>query len=264
MITEALLEMHFHSSLIELFSKTFGRNFLRLLKPSQQRECRVGFDQGWIFTDLPLKIFYDQLKENIAKSDTTFDKLYLAYFFQFKAVQEVRRNSSLKPPAFSTPYFRSELSLNPNNTTGISQHETLTRLSQIPNTEVSYACGMLFDVSELYQDPDLNNLRFVPLSNAPNGWVTNQRHFITFQTPDDANPLWCSKPTEGISFSLNQLLERQTLKLLTSKELIEQLNNINLSLMDLFQKKKFLNKDEQMELFYPDCFTIIEFDVKGV
>jgi hypothetical protein len=46
-ITEALLEMHFHRAMVECFSRVFGARFLRLLKPSSQREVWIDFDQGW-------------------------------------------------------------------------------------------------------------------------------------------------------------------------------------------------------------------------
>src|SRR5437870_3103260 len=38
-ITEALLEMHFHRAILAAFEGVFGARFLRLLKPSPQREA---------------------------------------------------------------------------------------------------------------------------------------------------------------------------------------------------------------------------------
>jgi hypothetical protein len=49
-ITEALLEMHYHRSIVKTFEETYGSKFLRLLKPSQQMETWVGFDQAWTRT----------------------------------------------------------------------------------------------------------------------------------------------------------------------------------------------------------------------
>lgn len=258
MITEALIEMHYHRSLVDLFSQTFGKNFLRILKPSPQNERWVGFDQGWVHTDIKINEFFDDLKDKLGKSETSYDKLYLAYFFQFKAVEEITRSSNLKPSTYNTPYFRSELSLTPNKTTNVSQHETLQRLSKISKTEVSYACGMLFDLFDIYDTPvDLSTLRLVPVTTAPTGWATNQRHFITFQTKTDNNPLWCSKPKEGESYSANEILERQRMKLLSATELLELLSEVDKVLM------KNIDKSERYKKYYPESFTIIEFQNNG-
>ena len=58
MVTEALLEMHYLKSMVNLFSNTFGRKFLKLLKPSPQNESWVGFDQGWVSTDQDVSVFF--------------------------------------------------------------------------------------------------------------------------------------------------------------------------------------------------------------
>ncbi|MBD2296857.1 hypothetical protein H6G06_26120 [Anabaena sphaerica FACHB-251] len=39
--------MHFHRAIVKNYEKRFGAKFLRLLKPSPQKEAWVGFDQGW-------------------------------------------------------------------------------------------------------------------------------------------------------------------------------------------------------------------------
>jgi hypothetical protein len=263
MITEALLEMHFHSSLVELFSSTFGKKFLRLLKPSPQNERWVGFDQGWIHTSLSMNEFFNDLKSAIQANQTSINKLYLAYFFQFKPVQRLTRNSRLKPAIYGTPYYRSELDLDPNPTTGISQHETLTKLCTIANTEVNYACPMLFDLDEIYEKPDLNKLQLVKINSAPTGWSTNQRHFIMFQSESDNNPLWCSTPVEGKSYNIHQFLERSDLRLLTSEELSILLANINTVLDEALSERKFGTRLNRIENYYPDCFTILEFSSNG-
>lgn len=207
--------------------------------------------------------FFQELRSKVIRGSTTFNKMYLAYFFQFKAVEEITRNSKLRPASYSTPYFRSELSLNPNNTTGISQHETLLKLSTIQLTEVSYACGMLFDTSEIYERPDLDKLKFVPLTDAPSGWTTTERHFITFQTQNDNNPKWCSKPVDGISLTIGQVLQRQRLHLLTPEELLRLFASINSALTEMFDGEKFIYRNRRIESYYPDCFTILEFENNG-
>src|SRR4028119_1219889 len=162
-INEALLEMHFHSAVVAHFSNLYGAEFLRILKPVPQKEVWVGFDQGWVYTTVSNEILLNQLKSAIETNATSVSNLYIGYFLQFKVVQRMMSKSKLKPDIYSTPYFRSELSLERNKNSGMSQHETLIRLSDVTNASVSYACGMLFDLDEIYRPPNLAKLRCVPL-----------------------------------------------------------------------------------------------------
>jgi len=77
------------------------------------------------------------------------------------------------------------------------------RLSQINLASVCYACPMLFDI-DVYQEADLSLLRCVDVSTAPPGWVTSQRHFITFRSENDPSPLWCSQPVTGKALSFKE------------------------------------------------------------
>lgn len=259
MVHESLLEMHFHHALVELFSNIFGAKFLRLLKPSPQQECWVGFDQGWVNTTLSENEFYAKLKKSLITKEVSEieESMFLAYFFQFKIVEELTRSSSLKPKDYSIPYFRSEISLTPAPSTGVSQHETLTELQKVKDALVYYACGMLFDTSELYETPvDLNKLRFVPISSAPTGWTTNSRHFITFQTKNDESPLWCSDPIKGESFGILDLLNNENnLRLLSSKELLELIDNTKSTISKIGKENK------KSDFLLPVCMTIIEFAI---
>jgi hypothetical protein len=195
MITEALLEMHYHRLLVEAFESTFGARFLRLLKPSQRKEAWLGFDQGWIRTELPDKELVQQLKDAIAGDAQP--PFYLAYFLQFKVVDVVTRRTRLSPPGFVAPYYRSELSLEPNQSSGMSQHEALLRLSQLPRASVNYACPVLPDVDAIYDPPDPATLHFVDVTTAPSGWVTTDRHFIAFRDASGRDVQWCSNPHPG-------------------------------------------------------------------
>jgi hypothetical protein len=56
---------------------------------------------------------------------------------------------------------------------------------------------MILDEDALYEEPNLDDLRIVPLSSAPTGYASNERHFICFQDQRDANPMWCSEPVPG-------------------------------------------------------------------
>lgn len=200
MVTEALLEMHYHSALVDLFAETFGARFLRLIKPSPQKEAWVGFDQGWVRTELRDLDFLRTLQESINGSEGT-PSFYLAYFLQFKVVQCMERRSEYCPQNFDVPYFRSEISLKPNFTTGLSQHETLLRLSALNRSDVVYACPMMFSAGDVYDDADLETLRIVPVSDSPRGWHDEERHFICFQSKQDDHPTWMSEPHHGSSMS---------------------------------------------------------------
>lgn len=203
-ITEALLQNYFFSAQVKHFESVFGGKFLRVLQPSPQKEAWVGFDQGWVRTSVSNEELLDHLRAAVQSRATSVRSFYLGYFLQFKTVQRVTRRSRHFPVGYPIPYLRSELSLEPNKTTRLSQHETLLRLSRINFASVSYACAMLFDLDEVYEKPNLDRLRCVDLLAAPTGWATNEPHFITFRTEDDSAPLWCSQPVEGKSLSFTE------------------------------------------------------------
>jgi len=190
-VTETLLEMHYHRAFVELFEEVFGAKFLRLLKPSTRTEGWVGFDQGWVRTRVPNQQLMRELR---AYAEGTLPKpsVVLGYFMQFKVVHQKKRRSITDPPNLSPPYFRSELSLDASKITGISQHETLLRISKLPGADVSYCCPFLFHVDDIYEDPDLDEVKVVDVNTAPPGWATGGEHYIVFRDDTDAPPIWCS------------------------------------------------------------------------
>jgi hypothetical protein len=198
-ITEALLELHYHRAIVDAFASVFGARFLRMLKPSTQRETWVGFDQGWVYTSLPTADLYAALSSTIAAGGRSVEAFYLGYFLQFKVIRALRRRSRYTPPSFAAPYFRSELSVWRNPTTGISQHETLCRLAGVEGALVYYACPLLFDIDRIYEYPDLSTLQVVDVASAPPGIDDQGRHFLAFQDVVAAAPWWCSEahPAKG-------------------------------------------------------------------
>jgi hypothetical protein len=201
MIYEALLEMHFHSAIIDHFANLYGAKFLKLLKPSPMKEAWVGFDQGWVNTSVSANQLFTDLQNAIRLNKSAVSTLFLGYFMQFKIVRSLRR-SLYTPAGFPTPYFRAELDLKKNQTTGLSQHETLIRLSSIPGASVCYACGMLFDLADLYSPPDLMKLRCVCFP-APVNFNDDSRHFVAFRHQTDTQPKWCSEPVNGVSMAFS-------------------------------------------------------------
>lgn len=265
MITEALLEMHFHRALIKYFESIYGAKFLRLLKPSSQKEVWLGFDQGWVRTDLTQKEFFSQLRQVIQQESTNVNNFYIGFFLQFKKVQKVTRRSNLMPSNYYVPYFRVELSLKPNKRTRLSQHETLLRLSQVNNASVYYACPMFFDLDALYEEPDLQCLPLVDVTTSPTGWATNDSHYITFQTESDSNPLWCSDPVQGVSYSVDEWVSLDSNKgpsKLTAENLITLITNAieTISGVEHHGQMSFLDHAPLEINVLPSCFTVIEFE----
>ena len=195
-IAEALLEMHFYRPLRDLLEQHFGRKVLRILKPTQNEEAFLGFDLAWVQpaeSRIGPKSIQIDLKNFLAASSTCVPSLFLGYFLQFKVVSKVRGKAKAMPTGLRSPFLRSELSLKPNTRTRVSQHETLLKLSKLDKTDVSYACPMVLNQDDLHADPSLDDLRIVPVTNAPSGYASNDRHFIAFQTKT-SEALWCSDP----------------------------------------------------------------------
>ena len=73
-LPESLLEMHFHSALIAYYTNKYKGKFLRLYKPVPQKEAWVGFDQGWVSSDLTETELFTGLKEAIASKSRSVNK----------------------------------------------------------------------------------------------------------------------------------------------------------------------------------------------
>lgn len=288
-IGEALLEMYFFKPLIEYYSNTYGAKFLNIHKPSPQDEVWIGYDQGWTHSSLSQEQLLNKLKEAIQNKATTLNTFYLGFFLQFKIVSIMSRNSRNKPDNYTLPYYRSEISLKINKKTGLSQHQTLKRLSRIDNASVVYACGMIFDNNDIYKNPDLSDLRMIPVKDSPDYDEKDERHFITFQTKDDPSPLYHSEPVETSSFSAKEWIigetnhspkrmdakqimdlisvtekeiltykQEQRLEKAKSKELSDHTskllgNNFEFDLLESEKKQKKTHTDKY------ECLTILEF-----
>lgn len=274
-LTETLLEMHYHRALVGLFESAFGKRFLRMIKPSTNKEVFLGFDQGWVRTEIDASGFLDDLRgrerdkaaknalDGIAKGLQSavaegrgrgVQGLYFGYFLQFKCVQQMTRitGDAKKIPGLSRPYFRVELALKPNASTGISQHETLLRLSKIDRTDVNYACPMIFELEEIWEEPDLGKLRIVPVASAPPGYATNERHYIVFATPDDGSPKWISDPVDGAARSPAEWvvgIQAADRRLLDAHALLEWLAAVYSALHELGEGPTL-----------PTSLTILEFE----
>jgi hypothetical protein len=261
-ITEALLEMHFHEALWKYFAKKIKKKFVKLYKPSARREVWLGFDQAWVRTVLSIDNFIDQLQGSIQENQPS-PKFFIGYFLQFKRVEIINNNRNIIP-IFSSPYYRSKLSLNVNKRTGISQHETLLKLSNLPKANVYYVCPMVFNYDEILEEPDINKLRFVDIRSAPSGWNTNSQHYIAFQRLDDLESYWFSKPETSKCLNIDQWSENNVgITTLNHYEVIDYIQKLSHQISEIFTHKEQLRlTDEYLENKYylPECWSIMEFE----
>lgn len=268
-LPESLLEMHFHRAIVKQYEKRFGAKFLRLLKPSPQKEVWVGFDQGWTKSDLSQQDLFMQLRSTISDGSSKLSKFYFGEFLQFKVVKVITRSSQNLPHGFTTPYYRSALSLKANKSTKKSQHETLCRLSQIKGAKVYYACPMIFDQEKLWEKPNLNLLWLVDVTTAPKGWLTNESHHIVFQNPNSRKIMWCSDPVPGSAFSFEEHLQLENeLSPLSGEQTISLINRTSEALTienqeEFFQPGLFddvTRRESIVTRYLPESMSLYEFE----
>ena len=211
-VNEDRLEMEFWPVLKRELQSWFGTDKIELLKPSKHQEALTGFDQGFYLGDdnaprLSHDRFLRELGQEIDHGVTTSSLFYVGYFLQFKVVERMTRRTPPCPSAFTSPYYRAELDLEPNGTTGRSQHATLRRLCALPGADVYYAFPMVFDVNVLKLQASLDALALASVAEAPKDWKDGEKHFVMFQK-EDGDPWWCSDPVPGRRFDLRRVLER--------------------------------------------------------
>lgn len=203
-ISETVLEMHFHQSLIDEFRKSLGlgKGKFNFYKYSPQRECFIGFDQAFVKTDLSEKELFKKLKDSSQNKGYSLSNFFVGLFLQFKVVKEMQKRSRVTPTHITTkPHFRAKLDTKKNINTGFSQHELLYNLNKNNGAFVYYACPMVFERTELYNaKPDLKKLRLADIATCPSDYSDNDSHFIYF-SDSTAKPIWCSEPVEGIALT---------------------------------------------------------------
>lgn len=253
-ITEALLEMHYFKATVTLISHVFGHSVLQFIKPSPKREAWVGFDQAWVRSDYSTQDLLEMLRSALSAGSSA-PSIIFGYFLQYKVVEPIIRKSRRTPHGFSIPYLRAELSLEPNYVTGISQHETLLRLSRLPNSCVAYACPMLFDFDYIYREADISSLRIVDILTARNGWNTGTKHAICFQDPTGA-PEWCSDPIHGESIEFETWISRSaafsSIEEITA--FLEQIETALLNDIPDINKERIYYEQEQI---IPQSFNLV-------
>lgn len=220
-INETLLEMYFFQELRQLFQNKFNTEKAIMLKPSTISEAWYGFDQGWVATKYGHKEILNDIRKAIHNKKTTVDSIYIAYFLQFKVVEVMFKSSRYAPRNITVPYYRSELSVQPNENTRLSQHETLRRLQNIAGCDVFYACGMIFEPDEIWEVADINKLRLVTLRDCTDNYTDGARHFIVFQSTS-SDPIWCSDPVRGRALNLYQWASGESQENITPYQVLRE------------------------------------------
>lgn len=122
-INETILEMHFHSALLDLFRITLGlgAGAFNFYKFSPQRECFVGFDQAYVTTDYSEDSLFHALKNSALKSGYQSTSFVVGYFLQYKVVKIMQKRVRHTPHAITTrPHQRVPLDTAKNVNTGFS------------------------------------------------------------------------------------------------------------------------------------------------
>jgi hypothetical protein len=217
-MNEAFLEMYYFKSIVESLRECYG-NIYRIYKPSPRRESWVGFDQGWTRSVLPEHDFFNEIRNRVQNGIRFNDRDYVSYFLQFKVVKQMVGVGN-QPQNFHLPFYFVDLSLIPNNTTGMSQHQTLNILGSLGNVDVNYVCPMIFEPPDLYEPPEVNLLRFVKV-DGHQPYPNNTNHRICFQTID-SGPVWFSDPIEGYGMDF-EVFKNLNIKHYSPEELINRL-----------------------------------------
>jgi hypothetical protein len=200
-ISETVLEMHYHQPLMKLIRDTYGvgpNGKFNFYKYTPQKEVFLGFDQAYAMTELSDADFFEQLKASAMEDGYKLKRTFVAYFLQFKVVNELQKNQKKNPPQItSKPYYRAALDTTKNDNTGFSQHELLYNLNKNKGAMVYYACPMLFDKAALYEiEVNLDPLRLVDFSSCPSEFSDNSKHYVYFDQKQ-SDPIWCSDPVVG-------------------------------------------------------------------
>lgn len=259
-INETVLEMHYHKALLDVFRNTLGlgRGAFNFYKYSTQRECFIGFDQAFVKSDLSEEELFQRFKYSALNNRYRLSSVFVGYFLQYKVVKQMQNRVRHTPVSITNwPHQRVSLDTTKNINTGFSQHELLFNLNQNHGAFVYYACPMIFDREELYnQNPDLDLLRLADISTCPSNYSDNEKHFIYFNDITSA-PVWCSEETEGKAVSPKEFVARIN-ELASSDEYLKS----QLSLFDVL-RKPIESEGSQGKLrlldLVADSFSIVEF-----
>lgn len=234
--------MHFHHELMDSIRLCLGlgnNGALNFYKYSQRNECFVGFDQGYISSQLSHEEMFNLLKDSSQNDNYRLHNRFFGYFLQYKVVKEMQRFSKNTPrdKITSIPHYRVKLDTKSNKLTGLSQHEQLYNLSRNLGALVYYACPMIFNREELYESANLERLKLIEVDDRCPASTLSGEHHIYFSDPASI-PHWCS---EAVSTKFQNIEDLQS-------KIKDNLSNENAEFNDNFQK--ILNKPEEFKKYY--------------
>lgn len=269
-ISETVLEMHYHQPLMKLIRETYGvgaTGKFNFFKYSPQKEVFLGFDQAYAMTEMSDDDFFAQMKSSAMEDGYNLKRNFVAYFLQFKVVNELQKNRKKNPPQIvSKPYYRATLDTTKNDNTGFSQHELLYNLSKNNGAMVYYACPMLFDKAALYEvDVSLDPLRLVDLNSCPSDFSDNSKHYIYFDQKQ-STPIWCSDPVLGRAITPRELAglvishlhqESNTSSAVQVSALLKQLKEV---LVKVSESTNETDAARNGLAYFADALTIVRLD----
>ena len=267
-INETVLEMHFHSTLVNLIKNKLGLGpgaQFNFYKYSPQLEKFVGFDQAFVMSQLSDRDLFDLLKKAAQNSNYAVSPTVVGMFLQFKVVQRMdRRSRKNPPPVASSPYYRVPLYTTRKSLSEKSQHELLYNLSKNNNGAfVYYACPFVFDKSRLYSPADLNDLRLAELSSCPSDYTDNDKHYIFYESVS-SQPVWKSEPVNGIAINAEKMAERVA-NYINEVSPDQSVNNLRSMFTKMTQESDELpEKAESVMNLLANAFTVISVTKESV
>lgn len=264
-INETVLEMHFHTEVLNLIKRTLGlgpKAAFNFYKYSPQLEKFVGFDQAFVMSQDHDDALFKALKGAAQSSSYRMGPKFVGLFLQYKVVQLMQKKSRKNPPPVtSSPFYRASLYTSRSAENEKSQHELLYHLEQNnPGAFVYYACPMLFDKAKLYERADLSELRLPRLSSCPSAYLDNDKHFIFFDSPTSP-PIWKSEPVMGEAISPEEMAIELAnyLRETTPQQSVERMNSL-LSFLRVSPESTDDISETAREIL-ADALTIISIDM---
>jgi hypothetical protein len=122
---------------------------------------------------------------------------------------------------------------------------------------------MLFDANDIWYSRFDDDTRLVNISDAPQGWAGNERHFITFRDRDDGNPNWNSQPLRVGAVSGKEWIDPH-FQYAPAKMSAQKLLKLIISILEVITNSDFEwlfleNPSEDMTRIIPESFIIMKF-----
>lgn len=218
---ETKLEMIYHEHFVKAFARVYGENVFQFFKPSTNKECWQGYDQAWVKTKMKEDDFFKSIKQYNNQGTQVDEKVYFAFFFQYKVSTKLSRKNknTTIPPNFIYPFWRFNINLKVNPKTNLSQHQCLYKLSLLEKSIVMYVTPLVNNINTY--NVNVNALHYAKVSPKRN-YNNGEKHTVNFQDYN-SRPIWQSEPSEGELMSFEDILRKENHIQMSGKELIQYL-----------------------------------------